>query len=167
MTNTSLSISVKSGNIFYQNFNVNENFYSLFTARQNKKPSFEKYINKYLPSFSMDDAEKFDLFANKNYKYLFYKFNDQIKALGGEKQIIRHTAKLKDSISLEKIEETQVVFLLKKIIHSIEFSNLYENSAEKKQTLLKLLKVIIRYPGEFTRLFLLILLTFLLNTFIT
>ena len=115
----------------------------------------------------MDDAEKFDLFANKNCKYLFYKFNDQIKALGGEKQIIRHTAKLKDSISLEKIEETQVVFLLKKIIHSIEFSNLYENSAEKKQTLLKLLKVIIRYPGEFTRLFLLILLTFLLNTFIT
>ena len=26
--------------------------------------SFEKYINKYLPSFSIDDAEKFDLFKN-------------------------------------------------------------------------------------------------------
>ena len=43
-------------------------------------------------------------------KYLFYKFNDQIEALGGEKQIIRHTAKMKDSISLKKIEERQAVF---------------------------------------------------------
>ena len=28
--------------------------------------SFEKYIKNYLPSFSLDDVEKFDLYANKN-----------------------------------------------------------------------------------------------------
>ena len=50
--------------------------------------TFEKYINKYLPSFSIDDAEKFNHFANKNSKFLFYKFNDQIEALGGQKTII-------------------------------------------------------------------------------
>ena len=76
--------------------------------------NFEKCINKYLPSFSIDDAEKFHLFANKNSKYLFYKFNDQIEALGGEKQIIRHTAKMKDSIGLKKIEERDRQFLIKK-----------------------------------------------------
>ena len=87
-----------------------------------------KYINKYLPSFSIDDDEKFDLFANKNSKYLFYKFNDQIEALGGEKQIIRHTAKMKDSVGMKKIEEKNREFLVKKVIHSIEFNNPYENS---------------------------------------
>ena len=64
--------------------------------------SVEKYINKYLPSFSIDNAEKFDLFTNKNSKLLFYKFIDQIKALRGEKRIIRHTTKMTDSISLKK-----------------------------------------------------------------
>ena len=36
MTNNSFSIHVESGNIFYQNFNRNENFYSLLTAQQNE-----------------------------------------------------------------------------------------------------------------------------------
>ena len=34
MTNNSLSIHVESGNIFYQNFNTDENFYSFLTAQQ-------------------------------------------------------------------------------------------------------------------------------------
>ena len=89
-----------------------------------------KYINKYLPSFSIDDDEKFDLFANKNSKYLFYKFNDEIEALGGEKRIIQHTAKMKGSISLKKLERDKQL-LVEKIIHSIEFSNLYKNPTEK------------------------------------
>ena len=98
LTNNNLSIHVESGNIFYRNFNTNENFYSFLIAQDettaiiSKRISyhyrFEKYINKYLPSFSIGDAEKFDLFANKNSNYVFYKFNDQIEALGGEKRII-------------------------------------------------------------------------------
>ena len=98
MTNNNLSIHVESGNIFYRNFNTNENFYSFLIAQDettaiiSKRISyhyrFEKYINKYLPSFSIGYAEKFDLFANKNSKYVIYKFNDQIEALGGEKRII-------------------------------------------------------------------------------
>ena len=144
MTNNNLSIHVESGNIFYQNFNTNENFYSFLMAQQGETKSiipkrifyhysFEKYINKYLPSFSIDDAEKFDLFANKNLKYLFYKFNDKIEALGREKRNIRYTAKMKDSISLKKIEERDRQFLVEKIIHSFEFKNPYKNPIEKKQ----------------------------------
>ena len=118
MANNSLSIHVESGNIFYQNFNMNENYYSFLIAPQDATNaiipkrisfhhSFEKYISKYLSSFSIDNAEKLDLFANRNSKYLFYKFNDQIEALGEEKRIIWHTAKMKDSISLKKIEERE------------------------------------------------------------
>ena len=32
--------------------------------------SFEKYLKSYLSSFSIEGAEKFDLFSNKNSKYL-------------------------------------------------------------------------------------------------
>ena len=76
MTNNSLSIHIESGNTFYQNFNTNENFYGFLLAQQDETKaiipkriayhySFEKYINNYLPSFSVDDIEIFDLFGNK------------------------------------------------------------------------------------------------------
>ena len=83
MTNNNLSIRIESGNISYQNFNTNEIFYSFLLAQQDDAKatvpkripyhySFEKYTNKYLPSFSIDNAEKYDLYANKNSKYLFH-----------------------------------------------------------------------------------------------
>ena len=99
MTNNSLSIHIKTGNIFYQNFNTNENFYSFLLAQQDETKaiipkciayhySFEKYIKNYLPSFSVDDIEKFDLCANKNSKYLLYKFNDWIESLQRVEKLI-------------------------------------------------------------------------------
>ena len=176
MVNHNHSTHFETGNIFYQNFNKTENFYSFLIAQQDGKKaiipkrfsyhfSFEKFINKYLPLFSIDDAEEFDLFANKNSKYLFYKFNDQIKALGGGKRIIRHTAKMKDSISLKKIEERDRQFLVEKKF-TVLSSATRTKIQQKKNRLLKLLKVIIKHTGEFSRVFLLILLTVLLYTFI-
>ena len=55
MTNNSLSIHIESGNIFYQKFNKNENFYSFLLAQQDETKaiipkrianhySFEKYV---------------------------------------------------------------------------------------------------------------------------
>ena len=144
MTNNSLSIHIETGNIFYQNFNTNESFCSFLLAQQDETKaiipkriayhySFEKYIKNYLPSFSVDDIEKFDLCANKNSKYLLYKFNDWIESLRkAEKLIIRHTAKAKDSVSLKTIEEKDRQFLIEKIIHGIEFNNPYNISSEKK-----------------------------------
>ena len=61
---------------FLPNFNTNENFYSFLLAQQDETKtipkriayyhSFEKYIKSYLPSFSIEETEKFDLYANKN-----------------------------------------------------------------------------------------------------
>ena len=92
-------INIESGNVFYPNFNINENFYSFLLAQQDETKAiipkhvsyhynFEKYTQKYLLSFLKDDVEKFDLYANKSFKHLIYKFNNHIEALGGEKQII-------------------------------------------------------------------------------
>ena len=53
-----------------------------------------KNINSFLPAFSIDDVEKYNLYANKNSKYLFYCFNDYVKAYGSKRRKIRHTQKL-------------------------------------------------------------------------
>ena len=99
MTNNNLSIHIESGNIFHQNLNTNENFYSFLLAQQEKTKAiipkriayhynFEKYFKNYLPSFSVDDIEKFDLYPNKNSKYLSYKFNDWMESLQGAEKLI-------------------------------------------------------------------------------
>ena len=143
MTNNSLSIHIETGNIFYQNFNTNKNFYSFLLAQQDQSKVFipkcfsyhytlKKYVKNFLLSFSADDIEKFDLFSNKNSKFLLYKFNDWIESLqSAEKLYICHTAKLQDSISLKTIEKRDRQFLVEKRIHSIEFNNPYQNSIEK------------------------------------
>ena len=69
MANNSLSIHIESGDIFYQNFNTGENFYNFIIAQRNDQTapvpkrisyhhSFERYIQNFLTSFSIDDAEK-------------------------------------------------------------------------------------------------------------
>ena len=102
---------LKVGTFFYQNFNTNENFYNFLLAQQNDQTasvpkrilyhgSFEKYIRSFLPSFSIDDVEKLDLYSNKNAKYLFYRCNDYIKMSGGQTQTIKHTLKVKNETGL-------------------------------------------------------------------
>ena len=81
MKNNSLSIHIESGDIFHQNFNTDENFYNFILVQQDDQTapvpkrishhhSFGKYILNFLPFFSIEDVEKFDLYAHKNAKYL-------------------------------------------------------------------------------------------------
>ena len=82
MTQNKLSVHVESGDIFYNNHNTGENFYSFLLSQQNDEAtfvpkkfsyrnSFEAYISTFLQDFSIDDQEKFDLLAFKNSKYFF------------------------------------------------------------------------------------------------
>ena len=120
-----------------------------------------KYIKKYLPSFSIGNAEKFDLYANKNSKYSFYKLNNQIEALEGEKRIIQHNAKMKDFISLKKIEERDRQLLVEKIILSIEFSNPYKNPIDKTPQIIETVESNYKISRQvYQALFIDILLTF-------
>ena len=143
MTQNKLSIHVESGHIFYDNHNIGENFYNFLLSQQNDevvyvpknfsyKNSFEAYISSFLQSFSIDDQEKFDLLAFKNLKYLFYHFNDFIKAYGNPIYKLLHTRKMLDSVGFKKIEKKNKQFLLEKIIHGVEFENLYATDSERK-----------------------------------
>ena len=68
---------------------------------------FWKIYPTFSTIFSIHYAEEFDFYANIISKYLFYQFNDYIEAGGGQKQTIRHTAKVKHSIGLKKFEERE------------------------------------------------------------
>ena len=107
---------LQTGYIFYNDFNTKENFYNFLLAQQDELKqfipkrisyhySFEKYTRSYLPLFSLEEIDKLDLLSNKNAKYLLYKFNDWIESMGAEKNLIRHTSKVRDKISLPEIEE--------------------------------------------------------------
>ena len=148
MTNNSLSIHIESRDIFYQNFNTGKNVYNFTLAQKDDQTapvpkrisnhhSFEKYIQNFLPSFSFDSVKKFDLYPHKNAKYLFYRFSDYLKMSGGKKQTIKRTLKVKDSIGLKKIEEIDQQFRVEKIIHTVEFKNLCQNSIDKKPEIIE------------------------------
>ena len=148
MTSNRLSIHVDTGDIFYENHNTGDNFYNFLIAQQNEdavfipkkfsdQNTFETYITQFLQAFSIDDVEKFYLYAQRNTKYLFYRFNDYVKAYGSHRQKIRHTRKIKDSIGMQKLEEKSKQFLVEKIIHGIEFKNPYNIKTEKKPEIIE------------------------------
>ena len=94
--------------------------------------SFESYISSFLQNFSIDNHKKFDLLAFRNSKYLFYRFNDFIKAYENPRYKLLHTRKMLDTVRMKKIEEKNKQFLIEKIIHGVEFEDLYKTKPEKK-----------------------------------
>lgn len=115
MTSNRLSIHIEDEDTFYENVNTGESSYNFLMTQQNEdaafipknfvyRNTFEKYINSFLPAFSIDDVEKYDLYSNKNSKYLFYWFNDYVKAYGNKRRKIRHTQKIKDSVGIKKLK---------------------------------------------------------------
>ena len=100
--------------------------------------SFEQYISSYLQQFSIEDQEKFDLLSFKNSKYLFYWFNDFIKSYGNPRYKLLHTKKLLDTVSVEKkIEKKNKLFWTEKLIHGVEFEDLYATNPERKPEILQ------------------------------
>ena len=148
MTQNKLSIHVESGDIFYNNHNTEENFYSFLLSQQNDEATyvpkkfsynntFKRYIINFLQNFSIDDQEKFDLLAFKNSKYLFYRFNDFVKGYGNPRYKLLHTRKMLDSVAMKKVEDKNNQFLIEKIIHGIEFENFYQANPELKPEIVK------------------------------
>ena len=90
-----------------------------------------------MQNFSIDDQEKFDLLAFKNSKYLFYRFNDFVKAYGNPRYKLLHTRKMLDSVALQKVEDKNKQFLVEKIIHGVEFENFYQANPEPKPEMIK------------------------------
>ena len=54
-----------------------------------------------------------------------------IESINAEKSLIRHTSKVKDEVSLQKIEEKDKQFLIKKIISNVEKKSVRNRGREK------------------------------------
>ena len=70
-------------------------------------------------------------------KYLFYRFNDFVKAYGNPRYKLLHTRKMLDSVAMKKVEDKNKQFLIEKIFHGVEFENLYQPNPEKKPEIRK------------------------------
>ena len=77
----------------------------MFQNKNSYRNSFEAYIGSFLQSFSIEDQEKFDRLAFKNSKYLFYHFNDFIKAYGNLRYKLLHTRKMLNTVGLKNLVE--------------------------------------------------------------
>ena len=86
LSSNSLSVHIKTGKTFYNNFNNSECFLDFLLAQQNETKknyqkkisyshSFEKYIKSFFQELDFDEADKCDLHINKNSKYVFYRYN--------------------------------------------------------------------------------------------
>ena len=102
-------------------------------------------MKQFLPAFSLEEGEKYDLLTNKNSKHLLYKLNNWIESLNAEKIKIRHSSKVKDDIGLIKMEENDNQFLTEKIIRAVEKNSPYKISMEKNRKLCLKLKKTIGY----------------------
>ena len=143
MTQNKLSIHIESGDIFHDNHNTGENFYSFLLSQKNDEAayvpkkfscrnSFEVYISTFLQDFSIDDQEKFDLLAFKNSKYLFYRFNNFIKAYGNPRYKLLHTRNMLDTVVMKKVEKKNKQILIEKL--SMELSSKIRTNLTLKES---------------------------------
>ena len=107
------------------------------------------------------------ILTNKRSKYLPYKFNNWIESLNAEKLKIRHLSRVKDDISLTKIEEKNNQLLIEKIIGAVKKTTRMWLVWEKNSLKLCLkLKKIISYVNVSINPCFLTLQTFLFSIYI-
>ena len=70
--------------------------------------TFQKYLQRFLQSFDLAEVVEYDLYSNKNEKFLFYRFNSYLESIHQLKKIIRHSKKVNDKFSLEKIQKIDI-----------------------------------------------------------
>ena len=126
-----LSIHIETGNIFYDNYNANESTYSFLLNQQDKtkqpihatltyKDSFLNYLKYFLDDVDNETVEKFDFFAHKNVKYLYYKFNDYLFFNGLNTVRVRHSKINENKIAIEEIQNRDWQYLVESVIKLVE-----------------------------------------------
>ena len=112
-----MSIHLQSGNLFYDNFNTQENCYDFLLNQQDKKKVIIKKKTAYYKTFKRyyfhyEKIDKFDLFSDKNAKYLFCKSNAYLEGTHQPKKSGRHTIKVNGKFSLGKLQEVSWQYVL-------------------------------------------------------
>ena len=126
-----LSIHTETGNIYHKNLNTNESIYDFLQQQQGKtnkivnatsifNDSFSNYIREFLDDLASDTIDRFDMLANKNIKYLFYKYNDFLLWKSLPALFLRHAKLIEDKVVLEELQNRDCQYLIENLISSIK-----------------------------------------------
>ena len=131
MRQNQLSIHIETGNIFFGNYNTSEFIYDfLLTQQDNTKKMiqgtlssidfFSNYINYFLDDIDADTFDRFDIFTNKNVKYLFYRFNNYLLFRSQPTVPVKHSKISENKIVLEEVQNRDCQYLVESVIRLAE-----------------------------------------------
>ena len=100
--------------IFY-NIDTNESIYSFFQQQEYYSKAFMNFYFIFWDSYSdyfewltnkfkAKQDDKYDVWTNKNSKYLLYKFNDWLAIIGELVKAVRHSKITQDDVAIEAIQ---------------------------------------------------------------
>ena len=123
-----LSIHIETGNIFCDNYNTNESIYGFLLNQQDEtkqkihgtltyRDSLSNYVKYFLDDLDNETVEKFDFFAYKNVKYLFYKFNDYLLFNGLNTVPVKPSRINENKIVTEEIQNRDCQYLVEFVRH--------------------------------------------------
>ena len=123
-----LSIHIETGNIFCDNYNTNESIYGFLLNQQGEtkqkihgtltyRDSLSNYVKYFLDDLDNETVEKFDFFAYKNVKYLFYKFNDYLLFNGLNTVPVKPSRINENKIVMEEIQNRDCQYLVEFVGH--------------------------------------------------
>ena len=85
--------------------------------------TFSNYIRHFLDNIEHKTFDKYDVFANKNVKYQFYRFNDFLLFIGQPILTVRHSKKTVDEIVREEVKSRDWQYLVESLIQLVEIDN--------------------------------------------
>ena len=110
-----LKIHIETGNIYYQDTDTNESIFEFIKNQQNISKgvihtelkfdgSYKSYFQWILNEFDAKQKTNFDIFSNKNTKYLVYRFNNFQNSIGESLIKIRDTLVTDNYLAAEEIQ---------------------------------------------------------------
>ena len=127
MRESTLSIHIETGNIFYENYNINELIFDFLPRQQDEtkkiihatltyKNSFSNYLRYFLDNIDAETVDKFDFFTNKNVKYHFYMFSVYLLLSVQTMVRVRQSKIVKSGIVMKGVQNRDWQYLVESVI---------------------------------------------------
>ena len=121
-----LKIHIESGHIYYDNNDTNESIFDFFHKQNSQLGryidhvftfdcSYAEYF-RWINAFDERQKEKLDILSDRNIKYLFYRFNDQLKFNGKNVKKIKHSKISNNYLAAQHIQNNNWQYFVEKIL---------------------------------------------------
>ena len=134
LQNNDLKIHIETGNIYYDDKDMNESIFEFIQNQQNTSKgiirydfkfdrNFREYFKWVLNEFDAQQKTTFDVLAHKNVKFLVYCYND-LKASSGEELIkIRHSLVIDNYLAAEEMQNQDWQYFIERAVEVCKFND--------------------------------------------